>query len=170
MRIEFPECGRIVNTHGCRGEVKIESYCDTPESFLRLPLVFFKKGGEYIPLHPVQSRIHKGAVLVGFREIADMTAAEKMKGATLYARREDILPEGSQGLLLLELIGLPVVDAESGRCYGKVTDVERGVASDLYTVKTEKGEVLFPAVKEFLKEIREDMILVSPVEGLFDEV
>ena len=168
MRIEFPECGRIVNTHGCRGEVKIESYCDSPDTFLSLPLVYLKSGDEYTPLHPVQCRIHKGAVIVKFREIADMNVAERMKGTTLYARREDVVPSGST--LLLELIGLPVIDAKSGRCYGEVTDVERGVASDLYTVKTESGEVLFPAVKEFLKEIREDAILVSPVEGLFDEV
>ena len=168
MRIEYPECGRIVNTHGCRGEVRIESYCDTPEAFLSLPLVYEKKGSEYIPLHPMQKRIHKGAVIVSFRELADMNAAEKMKGKMLYARREDVLSSG--GVLLLELIGLPVIDAKSGRCYGTVTDVERGVASDLYTVKTASGEVLFPAVKEFLKEIREDAILVSPVEGLFDEV
>ena len=168
MRIDFPECGRIVNTHGCRGEVKIESYCDTPDSFLSLPLVYLKRGGAYQPLTPVEKRVHKGAVLVRFREIADMNAAEKMKGALLYARREDVLPSG--GMLLLELIGLPVIDEKSGRCYGTVTDVERGVASDLYTVKTASGDVIFPAVKEFLKEIREDRILVSPVEGLFDEV
>ena len=168
MRIEFPECGRIVNTHGCRGEVKIESYCDTPEAFVSLPLVYLRRGDEYTPLHPTTRRVHKGAVIAGYREIPDMTAAEKMKGCLLYARRCDVLLSG--GVLLAELVGLPVIDALSGRCYGTVTEVERGVASDIYTVRTASGEVLFPAVKEFLKEIREDAILVSPVEGLFDEV
>ena len=30
-KITYPECGKIVTTHGCHGGVKIESWCDTPE-------------------------------------------------------------------------------------------------------------------------------------------
>ena len=46
-RIQYPECGKIVNTHGCHGAVKIEAWCDSPEVFAALPAVYLKKGSDY---------------------------------------------------------------------------------------------------------------------------
>lgn len=168
MQIAYPECGKVVNTHGCRGEVKIESYCDSEDVLASLKTVYTKKNGAYIPHRVLFARVHKGAVIARIEGVSDMYAAEKMKNTVLYAARQDVVSDG--GFLLVDLIGLPLVDAESGRAYGTVTEVTRGVASDLYTVKTKKGDVLFPAVSEFVKEIRDDAILVTPVSGLFDEI
>ena len=50
-RITYPECGKIINTHGCHGAVKIEPWCDSPEVFAGLPAVYMRKGGELCPLH-----------------------------------------------------------------------------------------------------------------------
>ena len=167
---QFPECGRIVNTHGCRGEVKIESYCDSPQVLCALHRIFLTpdgKNGRHL-LHP---RVHKGFVIAGLSQVTDMNEAEGLKGQLLYVDREELpIPPGA--FLLCDLIGLPMIDAVTGRIYGKVTDVEKGVASDLYTVRTEKGQdVLFPAVPAFQKEIRPDVgIFVTPVEGLFDDI
>ena len=45
---EYLECGKIINTHGVRGEVKIESYCDSPEVLRDLSRVYLKENGGYI--------------------------------------------------------------------------------------------------------------------------
>jgi 16S rRNA processing protein RimM len=44
---QFLECGKIVNTHGVRGGLKLESWCDTPQDLASLKKVFLENGGEY---------------------------------------------------------------------------------------------------------------------------
>lgn len=170
MKTEFPECGRIVNTHGCRGGVKIESYCDTPEVLAKLPRVYMKTAEGYTPYTLLSPRVHGGAVITNLSTVTTMNDAERLKGCVLYAKREDI-PMKSGSVLLCDVVGLSVIDADTDRVYGVVTNAERGVASDLYTVKSKKGEVLFPAVPAFIKEIdTERGVFVRPVSGLFDEL
>ncbi len=166
--IEYPLCGRIVNTHGCRGGVKIEAYCDSPEVLAGLPRIFLLKNGVYTPRRLLSARVHKGAVIAEIEGISDMTTAEGYKNTDIFADRSDLpLKEGS--FLLCDLIGLPLVDAANGTVYGTVTEIESGDRYDLYTVKTEKGDVLFPAVREFIREIRPpEGIYVTPIEGLFE--
>ena len=63
-----------------------------------------------------------------------------------------------------------MIDANSGRIYGTLTDVIQGGSGDIYDIKTEKGNALMPAVKEFVKEIKLDEgIYVTPIKGIFDE-
>lgn len=166
--IEFPECGKIINTHGCRGGVKIEPWCDSPEVFAALPRVFMKKQGELVPM-----RVRRAAVL-GKRFVCaelfgidTMEAADALRGTVLYASRADLgIEEGT--LLIAELIGLPVTDAESGKLLGTLTDVIHPGASDIYVIKTENGEVMVPAVAEFVREVdMEKGVVLSPIEGMF---
>lgn len=170
MKTMYPECGRIVNTHGCRGELKIESYCDTPEVLCSLPAVYLYENGTYCKRKLTNKRIHKGYVLAFLENVTDMNQAASLKNTILYAARDDI-PLRPGAALLCDLCGLPVIDADTGRVYGTVTDTERGIASDLYTVKTENGEVLFPAVPQFIVSIDPERgIFIRPAEGLFDDV
>ena len=92
-----------------------------------------------------------------------------MKNTVIYARREDIpVPKGR--VLIADMIGLDVIDADTGRVYGKLTDVTDGVRHQIYTIATEKGEVLFPAVEEFLKEIdTERGVFIHVIPGFFED-
>ena len=166
--IKFPECGKIINTHGCRGGVKIEPWCDSPEVFVALPRVFMKKGGELVPL-----RMRRAAVLGNRFVCAElfgvdtMEAADALRGTVLYASRADLgIEEGT--LLIAELIGLPVTDAASGKLLGTLKDVIHPGASDIYVIETETGEVMVPAVAEFVRVVDlEKGIVLSPIEGMF---
>ena len=69
------------------------------------------------------------------------------------------------------MIGLEVRDADSGRVYGKVTDIYQHGAADVYSLKTPEGnELMFPAIPEVLLEtnIDEGYLVIRPLEGLFD--
>ena len=64
------------------------------------------------------------------------------------------------------------VDAETGRVYGRLTNVDRPAAQDIYSVTdTAGGEHMLPAVPEFVKniDIEARKILVTPIEGMFTE-
>ena len=96
-------------------------------------------------------------------------AAQGLKNTVIFAKREDIpIPKGR--VLIADMIGLDVIDADTGRIYGTLTEVSDGVRHQIYTIKTDKGEVLFPAVKEFLEEIdTERGVFIRPIPGFFED-
>ena len=102
----FLEAGKIINTHGVGGEVKIESWLDTPE-FLRSFRRLFVRGKE---MKVLSARVHKGFVIARLEGIDDMNAAMALKGTDISIAREDAhLSDGAY--FLSDIIGSRVVDA-----------------------------------------------------------
>ena len=94
-RKKFLECAIIINTHGVRGNVKLESLCDSPAVLADLPRVFVKEGNNYREIKVLHTSIFKSFVLADLEGITDLDAAAAMKGTPLYAAREDFdLDEG----------------------------------------------------------------------------
>ena len=164
----YLECGKIINTHGVRGDVKLESYCDTPEVLQGLGRVYLKEKGGYREVRVLHASVFKTFVLMSLEGVSDVDAAVLLKNRTVYAAREDLpIEEGSY--FIADLIGLPVIDAESGRVYGTLSDVLNYGASDIYTVKTESGDRMMPAVEEFVDRVEIGTgIYIRPIEGMFD--
>ncbi len=165
---KYLECGKIINTHGVKGAVKLESWCDSPETLADLSYVYFKNGEVFEKRKVLSSTVMKRHVMAYIEGITDIDMAASLKETVVYADREDIpLEEGD--FFIIDLVGLPVIDADSGIEYGKVSDVFNTGASDIYTVKTPNGERMIPAVPEFIIEIdTERGIFVRPIEGMFD--
>ena len=164
----YIECGKIINTHGCRGGVKAESWCNSEEDLAGLSRVFILRGSEYEEYKITKSSIFKQFVLLDLNGVDDMDKAMLLKNKTLYALREDFALEEGE-FFLADMIGLDVIDADSGAKYGTVTDVTDSVASRIYVIETDKGEVLFPHVKEFIEEINvEEGLFIRPIPGFFD--
>ncbi len=166
--IEYPECGKIINTHGCRGGVKIEPWCDSPEVFAALPTVYFKEGEAMKPVALTRTAVLGGRfVSAELAGVTTMEAADALRGRVLYAKRADLkIPAGA--LLVAELIGLPVLDAESGKQLGVLSDVIHPGATDIYVIKTYKGEAMVPVVAEFVRSVDlERGIALTPIEGMF---
>ena len=169
MKKEFLECGKICSPHGVRGVLKVEPWCDSPKVLAALKEIYFKRADSY-EAHAVSSASVSGTlVLLGVEGVDSREAAQALKNTVIYAKRADIpIPKGR--VLIADMIGLDVIDADSGRVYGTLTDVSDGVRHQIYTVKTERGEVLFPAVKEFLEEIdTERGVFIHTIPGFFDD-
>ena len=169
-RKKFLECAIIINTHGVRGNVKLESLCDSPEVLADLKRVFVKEGGSYREIKVLHTSIFKSFVLADLEGINDMDAAAAMKNTTLYAAREDFdLEEGDY--FIVDLIGLDVVDVDNGTKYGVVKDVINRGSSDIYVIKTENGERMMPAVDEFVKKVDIDggAVYIKPIAGLLSD-
>lgn len=167
----YLECGKIVNTHGVRGTVRVLSYCDSPAVLASLPVVYLeRREGGYRPLRVLKASLHKQFVLMDLEGVADMDAAIRLKEHLLFAAREDI-PMAENSVLIADLLGLAVYDADSGRLYGHLTDVQSAPASDLYDIETPSGRhVLFPAVPSFLDRADpDDAIFIRPIPGFFEE-
>ena len=165
---KFLECGKIINTHGVKGTVKAESWCDSPYVLAELERIYTEENGKAKEYKVLHASVFKQFVLLELEGVFGMDAALEMKNKIIYASRDDIeLEEGD--FFIADLIGLPVIDADSGTEYGKITDVINTGASDIYVIKTPSGEAMMPAVDEFVKEIDLDKgIFVKPIEGMFE--
>lgn len=164
-------CGKVTSTHGVRGTVRIESWCDTPETLARLKILYEKKkDGSLVPHRVKASSIQKGTVLCTMEDFSTLEAAIPLKGATLYADRRDIkLRPGAN--FIADLLGLPVLDAETGERYGILKEVDAPAGQELYTVEEADGGTFFiPAVPAFIKrtvtEGPEAGIYVVLIEGM----
>ncbi len=169
---QFIEIGKIINTHGVKGTLKVEPWCDSPEVLAKMKTVYLSpknKGEGYSPCKVIGGSVQKDKVLLTLEGIDTIEAAMLLKNNLIFANRDDI-PVKSGSFLIADLIGLDVIDAQSGRVYGTLSDVIQGGSGDIYDIKTEKGSALMPAVKEFVKEIKlEQGIFVTPIKGIFDE-
>ncbi len=170
MKKEYLECGKVCTAHGVRGELKIEPWCDSPSVLAAQKRVFIlERDGSYKELAVTKASVFTKFVIMKLAGIDTREAAQAEKNRILYLAREDIpVPKGSY--LIADLIGLPVIHADTGRTLGTLTDIDDGVRHKLYTVKTEKGDVLLPGIPEFIKEIAPERgIFVRPIPGFFDD-
>lgn len=168
----YLECGRIINTHGCRGGIKVEPWADSPEGLCRLERLYIRRGDTWQGLTLTRASVMKGQfLLLEVEGVTNMEAAAALRGEVLYARREDIpLKQGQY--FLADAEGLPVLDGRSGRegaRLGVVAEVLSSVASPLLVVDTGRGRVMVPAVSAFVKEVVPGAhITLEPIDGMFD--
>ena len=158
---EYVEAGRIVNTHGVSGEVKIEVWLDSPEYFRTFKRLYL--GGEERKI--LSARTHKSFVIARLEGVNDLNAAMALKGRTVEILRADAhLKDGE--FFVQDILGFTVVD-EQGNEIGRLVDAEETPASMLYVVRGER-EHLIPAVKEFILNIdaEREEIRVHLIEGM----
>lgn len=169
MKKRFLECGKIVATHGLRGEVKVLPWCDGPEALLPFDTLYLDGGAT--PLAVEKSRTAKGTVLVKFAGYDSPEAAQPLRGRVLYLDREqDTLEDGQY--YIQDLIGLTVADAGTGEVYGTLSDVTETGANDVYHIAFPDGKTrLIPAIPQVIRSIDIDggRMEICPLEGLFDD-
>lgn len=169
---KYLETGKIVALHGIRGEVRCQYYSDTADFLCDIAedcgLYLDKSGNKSIDVS--RAYPHKNVVIMKIEGVDSPEAAQPLIGKTLYVDREDIeLEEGTY--FIQDIIGLTVFDADSGECYGKITDVYQNGATDVYSIRKENGtELMFPCIPEIVLEtdIENGKMIIRPLEGLFD--
>ena len=161
MKKQYLEAGRIVNTHGVRGEVKIEPWADEA-AFLTRFRRFYIDGAQV----KVQScRVHKTMCIAALEGVDDVNAAMALKGRVISINRDDArLPAGT--VFLQDILGARVVD-ETGRELGVLAEVLPAPAASVYVVKGER-EILIPDVPAFIldKNADEGVVTVRLIDGM----
>lgn len=163
MKKEFIEAGKIVNTHGVAGAVKIEVWLDSPAYMKKFHRLFVGRSKrEYKVL---SSSVQKSFLLASFEGVSDMNAAMTLRDEVVYISREDAkLPAGRY--FLCDIIGSEVID-ENGSKIGILEDIMENPAQPIYVVRGER-EYLVPAVPEFVLSVdpEEETIRVHLLEGM----
>jgi 16S rRNA processing protein RimM len=161
---------QIVGLFGVRGEMKILSYARTAEEFEGLKKTFIGKNETATEQCSIESVRKRGnEIYVKLNGIDNRTAAETCKGMYLFVEESEKKQPPKEKFFIDDLVGCVLVN-EAGKRFGEVISVDALPAQMAYTVKTESGEVMFPAVPEFVLsvDVVKKEILVRPPEGLFD--
>lgn len=166
---QYLEAGKIVGTHGVRGELCLEPWADSAGFLQKIKRFWFDEGKTDAGL--LASRVHKGRLLVTLRGVDSVEKADALRGKVFYLNREDAdLKPGT--FFLQDLIDLKAVDGVTGREYGVLKEVLPTGANDVYRIVDGDGkEYLFPAVPHMIKRIapEEGVIELLPIPGIFDE-
>ena len=167
MRNDILEIGKVVNTHGIRGEIKIQPWCDDPMIFDELEYIYLD-GEKY---KVVKTRFHKNCEIVAVEGINNINEAELLRNKIVTVPREALgeLPEGTY--YVADLLGLEV-RTNDGKILGKIDDVIRTGSNDVYQVKCPgRKDILIPVIEEAVNEVNidEGYVIVTLMKGLVDD-
>ena len=166
----FYTVGKLVNTQGLRGEVRVISTTDFPDER-------FAVGNELYLFHPALSqplvvtiasrREHKGFEILSFKGLPTINDVEKYKGSDLKIPETELMELEDDEYYIHQLVGCEVITDE-GEELGKIVDVLQPGANDVWVVKGKRGEILLPFIDECIKhvDVKNKRVVCHLMEGL----
>ncbi len=164
---EYLETGKIVGTHGVRGMVRIQPWCDSNE-FLCGFKTFYLKDGKALKVTKIQP--HGTVVIAQFSGVDSIEAAEQLRDSVILIARRDVKLEKGQ-YFVDDIVGCKVYNIENNELLGEVCDVSATGANDVWHIKTAYGVYLIPKIDDIVKsvDIEAEKIEISVMKGLFGD-
>ncbi len=166
---DYLEIGKITSTHGIKGEMRVQPWCDSPEYMKKFKTLYLDNKGEK-PLK-VSSRPNGNMVIMKAQGVDTVEEAARYRDKVLYMKRSDAkLPEGTW--FIQELIDCTVVDADDESIvYGVLSDVSQTGANDVWHIMQNEKEYLIPAIPSVVisTDVVEGIIKIRPLKGIFDD-
>lgn len=170
---EYLNVGKIVNTHGIRGEVRVISQTDFPEERYRkgAELILFRENKEPLPLIVSGHRKHKNFDLLTFEGYPNINDVEPFRNGILKVTKDDLVDLAENEFYYHEIIGLEVVE-EDGTVIGKVKEILSPGANDVWVVQRKgKKDALIPYIESVVHtiDLENGQVIVEIPEGLLDD-
>lgn len=159
--MQYLQIGKLVNTHGIKGEVRILSnFRHKDKTFI--PGYIFYIGKEKLKYEVESYRKHKNFDMVIFKGIYDINLIEHLKGSQVYINKEDLKLDKNT-FLAVDLIGFNVIIND--KLIGEVTEVLDTPANEVLRVNT---NVLIPYVKDFIIKVdaNNKKVFIRDMKGL----
>lgn len=158
--MKYIRIGKIVNTHGIKGELRILSDFRYKDKVFKKGMKFYvgKKKEEFIVNSYRFHKVFDMVTFVGFNNINDV---EDLKGDFVFVNEEDVLLDDDE-FLVENLLGYKMIIGDKE--VGTVTEIINAPANDVI----KSGNVLVPFVKEFVNKIDEEnkIIYINDIRGL----
>jgi 16S rRNA processing protein RimM len=166
--------GKIVNTHGVKGEVRVLSTTDFPEERYQkgnVLYLFQSEQKEPVEVKIKTHRFHKTFDLLTFEGHASINDVEKYKNSLIKVPESQLTDLDEGEYYFHEIIGCTVL-TDAGEEIGTIKEILETGANDVWIVKRKnKKDALIPFIDDVVKEIdiEEKRIVISLMEGLIDE-
>lgn len=164
---DYIKVGKIVNTHGVRGCIKVLSLTDELERFEELDYVYTEIDNKKRKITDVWDR--KGVLYLELEGINTMDDAIKLKESFISIDEDQLKELPKDTYYLFELEGLEVYSTE-GEYIGKIKEVLQTGANDVYEVKGKTNTYYIPAIKDVVKDvnIKDKKVVINIIEGLLE--
>ena len=150
MKIDI---GKIINTHGIKGEIKVLPLTDDMTRYSKLNYIYVAKGNKEEKFNIESIRYVEYLVYICLEGLENLDDVLPLKDGIIRIEREDAVKLPSNTFFIFDIIGCSVY-SENEECYGEVVDVIATGSNDVYVVKeTLGGELLIPALKTVVKKI-----------------
>jgi 16S rRNA processing protein RimM len=169
--VEYLQVGKIVNTHGVKGEMRVLPLTDDPHRFDALDWVYVEKGSEMIQYDIKGVKYIKNLVIVKLSGIDTIDAAEALKDCFILVDRSNAVKLPKDTFFICDLIGCTIID-EKNVVLGQITDILKTGSNDVYVIKNESGrELLLPALKSVVRAVslEQKRIDVTVPKGLLED-
>ncbi len=162
--------GKVVGTHGIRGELRVVCYSGEYDTLIGLSELHLRGAqGELQELPIASVRVHSGKALVKLCRYDDINAVNHLVGREVVVQRSQLPELEDDEYYWHDLIGLRVL-MESGEELGTLAEIFATGSNDVYVVRSGKREYMIPALEDVVREINltAGTMKVSPMEGLLD--
>lgn len=160
--------GKIVNTHGLKGEMKVYLYTDYPERFAEIDYLYIQGIEEKQVIENI--KYLKNMVALKIKGVDTIEAVEKLRDKNLFIDDANLRDLDEDEHMISDLVGLSVY-LEDYTPVGKVVNVLQYAANDVYVIKNDEGkDYLIPALKQFIPivDIENDKVIITPIEGMME--
>lgn len=161
--MELIKIGKIVNTHGIKGELRLLS------KFPYKDKVFINNMNIYIDKKDIEVintyRKHKNFDMITLKRYSNINEVLKYKGKNVYVNKEDIILNDKE-YLDEEIIGMTAIYKDNVK--GTVTDIERYDKITLLKIDNNDRYYLIPYNYNLIDKIDDNKIYIKNIDGLFD--
>ena len=166
---DFVLAGTVVRPHGLRGEVKVRTCTQAPDSLTRYRQVYLSAtdNGERTRWTCEQARVGGGMVILRLAGCADRESAERLVGQRVWLSVEDLPPVGEDEFYLHTLES-KVAETIDGRVLGRVVAILAAGGQDILVIGSSGNEVLVPAARALIREIGAERIVLDLPPGLLE--
>ena len=170
MKKDYIETGKIVGTHGVRGALRVQPWCDSAEFLSQFKKLFFKDATGFNSVKIKSSKPHGNVVIMEIDGVNDMDSAEVLRGKVLYLQRKDLKLEDDQ-YLICDIIDCEVYDADSNENLGTISDVSKTGANDVWHIMRNGKEYLIPVIDDVVIKVDVDTnkVVIRPLLGVFED-
>lgn len=162
--------GKIINTHGLKGEIKVQQTTDFEELFHAGKTVYIDINGVETEFLIEQQRTHKHHLLILFKHVDSLEEAEKLKGFNIKVKQEQLPQLGENEYHYHEIIGCHMYTTD-GEHIGEIVNILSPGANDVWVTRNDEGdEHLIPFIDEVVKDVnvKDKKVMIELMEGLLD--
>jgi 16S rRNA processing protein RimM len=167
---ELIPVGKIIDTHGIKGQVKVHSYSGNADSLGSTRSVILKNPAGVLCEFAVKGfKANSGRFIVTLADLDDINMALPHVGSEICLKRCQLPELENDEFYWSDLIGLQVM-TEDGTLLGSIADIFETGSNDVYVVRDGTREYLIPAIAEVIKVIDPagGKVIIRPLDGLLD--
>ncbi len=167
---ELIPVGKIIDTHGIRGQLKLRSYSGNAESLAGACSVTLKSPSGDLSEYALKGfKPNAGRFIITLKEFSDIDQAIPLIGSEVCLRRSQLPQLPDDEYYWNDLIGLRV-ETIDGTTVGTLVDIFETGSNDVYVVKGSDREHLIPAIADVIRSIdlQVGVVVIAPLDGLLD--